>query len=496
MYNLPKMEISMILDRKLRLEVPYGEREEAKRLGALPYSSNGAFVCWYVPKGIDVTVFKKWWTPKFQHMLNKQSNKPSSLSVYLGVIKNLMEETFTEGSWLTAEISNITGSSHVYLELSDYDSNGSELAKARGMIWSKRKDIISKFERSTGMKLAHNMKVLICVKPEFSEKYGLSLNIIDINPSFTIGEMEAKLNAIRDRLRSEGIFLNNKRMKAPDNFFRVAVLSPDMAAGLGDFKTQSSLLDSLGLCKFSYYSATFQGNNSINTITSAVSKINADHERNPFDAVCVIRGGGDKAGLYALNEYEIAKSLLCLNAPIFCGIGHERDNTIIDEISHTRCATPSMVVNMIRDIIISSSEKDARNFERIISLSEKSVLLAKTALDGKVSRIIDNSAVVIERARNTLDQKITSISSISKDTLVSADNIRKEKLMMIMMNNPIAILNKGYSLLNQDETLVTSVNDLKEGKAKISLSDGIVRVGINQIEKVREFPRIELSKQD
>ncbi len=485
------MEIPMILDRKLRLEVPYSEREEAKKLGVKPYSVNNQFVCWYVPRGLDVTLFKKWWTPKFKHLQNLENNKPSSLSVYLGHIKNVMEETFTEGSWITAEISNITGSSHVYLELSDYDANGSELAKSRGMIWSKRREIITKFETATGMKLASNMKVLLYVKPEFSERYGLSLNILDINPSFTIGEMEAKLNEIRQRLRSEGVFLNNKRMDAPKNFFRVAVLSPDMAAGLGDFKTQSSLLDELNLCRFKYYAATFQGNNSISSITDAVNKINFDHDQNPFDAICVIRGGGDKAGLYALNEYEIAKSLLCLKAPIFCGIGHERDNTIIDEIAHTRFATPSMVVNMIRDMIISLSENDARHIERIISLSEKSVLLAKSSLETKVSRVIDNSAVIIERARNSIDNKKSSIASLSKEILVNSDSKRKEKLMMIMMNNPIAILNKGYSLVNQGGELVTSVHEIKDGKTTISLSDGVTQVNISNIQKVREFPKVE-----
>ncbi|MFS1428461.1 exodeoxyribonuclease VII large subunit [Vibrio splendidus] len=479
----------MKLDRNLKLEIPFTERDEAKKLGAKPYYKDGEFLCWFVPKDVDVTPFRKWWTPTFMWTNNISEGKPNSLSTFLGVVRNKVSEFFSEGVWITAEISNVTGSSHIYLELVDYDQNGVELAKSRGMIWGKNKVILSNFEVATGMKIGNGMKVLLRVLPEFTEKYGLSLTVLDINPSFTVGEMEAKLNAIRQSLRQEGVFLANKSLTAPTNFFRVAVLSPDQAAGLGDFQTQSALIEKFGLCEFDYYSAVFQGENALRTITQAVNSINKAHEVESYDAVCIIRGGGDKAGLYALNDHGIAKAMLGLKMPILCGIGHERDSTIVDEIAHTRCATPSMVVNLIRDTIIGKAENDDACIKRIVDTADRVIERAESDLENNVTRIVDLSSALIDKAEHHLELTFHKIGSLSGEMINKSEMQRKEQMMNIMMNNPIAIMQKGYSLVRQDGELVKDVSSLKHGSTEIRLANGVAKVTISAIE---ESSKIEL----
>lgn len=482
----------MKLDRNLKLEIPYNERDEAKRLGAKPYYRDGEFLCWFAPKGVDVEKFRKWWTPNFLWTNNISEGKPNSLSTFLGVVRTKISELFSEGVWITAEISNITGSSHVYLELVDYDQNGVELAKSRGMIWAKNKQVLNNFETATGMKVGSGMKVMLRVLPEFTEKYGLSLTVLDINPSFTIGEMEAKLNAIRQMLREEGVFTLNKAMKMPPNFFRVAVLSPEQAAGLGDFKTQSGLIETFNLCQFDYYSAVFQGENAQRTFKEAVERINKAHEAQPYDAVCIIRGGGDKAGLYALNDHGIARAILELQMPILCGIGHERDSTIIDEISHTRCATPSMVVNLIRDTIINRAENDEACINRIIDTADRVIERAEAELSNMVTRVVDLSGALIDKAEHQKDMLFAQIGTLSGESINRAEMLRKEQMMNIMMNNPIAIMQKGYSLVRQDGELVKGVDQLKVGETEIRLADGVAKISIEQ---VTESQRIELPSQ-
>jgi exodeoxyribonuclease VII large subunit len=201
----------------------------------------------------------------------------------------------------------------------------------------------AEFERATGEGLRTDIKILCLAGVRFDVLYGLDLIIEDVDPSYTLGDLAAKLGRIRERLRREDLYDRNKGQPAPVEFVRVAVISPETSAGLGDFRRETDRLQDAGLCEFLFFNATFQGIDAPSSIRTAVNEAIAAHRQSPFDALVVIRGGGSVTDLAWLNDFELARLLCRGPIPVFTGIGHERDSTILDEIAHRRFDTPSKV---------------------------------------------------------------------------------------------------------------------------------------------------------
>jgi exodeoxyribonuclease VII large subunit len=500
----------MILERDLAINVPFKERFAAKSLGAKPNYDAGVFKCWVVKAGSNVLPFKAWWAGEINgapidyvmpdpEQVSRQSSlvpelednpffmdeqpfivdepkvieKGVTLHSVLSIVKRAVSSSFPEPIWIRVEVINITGSNHVYLELSDYDASGQEKSKARGMIWSSNKGIISRWEKETGMKLSSGVRVLVSAIPEFSEKFGLGLKILNIDSQFSVGEMELKLNEIRRRLSSEGIIDFNKRLSRPVDFTNVAVIAPDAAAGLGDFMSQANVLIESGICQFAIYHAYFQGDKVKSTMLSAFHLISMDIAKGiKYDAIVVIRGGGDKAGLNALNEYEIAKLVCVADVPVLVGIGHERDVTILDEVAHTRYATPSLVVSAIIGAISGNAEKAKRDYERVKKMSSELVLGARMTIDNRLNKIKllsfskssnakdecksklkyseNKASQLIAAAKNKCDADNLKVHNAAKALLVDARGKVQMLGRSIMPHHPSHSLIKGYAVVRSD----------------------------------------------
>ncbi len=284
----------------------------------------------------------------------------SSLSLYqlMNMVDDAVREALPSTYWVRAEVLNVHHRGYYRLELSSYED--AKAAKATAMIWQSRKHIVEQFEKAAGTRLATGLKILIRLEVAFDAQYGLRLTVVEFDPAFSLGDMEARLNAIRTRLTDLGEIDRNRQLPEPEDFTRVAVVSPESAAGLGDFRTQADMLEQYNLCHFSYFPALFQSDKNDDSILAAFAKVVAEHKVKPFDALVVIRGGGDKAGLYELNKIKIARGICRMPMPVLVGVGHERDTTILDELALRAFPTPSLVVAHILNAVIDNA-RDARS---------------------------------------------------------------------------------------------------------------------------------------
>ena len=271
-----------------------------------------------------------------------------SLSELQGMIKNAMELALPDSYWVKAEISEMTvnRSGHCYLDLVETDSTNNITARVRATIWSYTFRMLKPyFESTTGQSFSEGIKVLLNAKVEYHEVYGLSLNIRDIDPAYTLGDMAQQRRAIIARLEEEGVFDMNKELEMPLVPQRIAIISSPTAAGLQDFLDQ--LQNNVRRIKFytKLFPAVMQGKEAPASIIGALDRI-FEHETF-FDAVAIIRGGGAQVDLVAFDNYDLAFHITQFPLPVITGIGHDKDDSVADLVAHTQLKTPTAVAEFL-----------------------------------------------------------------------------------------------------------------------------------------------------
>ncbi|MBN2646482.1 MAG: exodeoxyribonuclease VII large subunit [Thiotrichales bacterium] len=372
------------------LDVPFAQKEQAKKLGARwdPLQRK-----WYVPENLsnNLASFSLWLPPSTgiepispqtyptipQHEPETQPSlaKGQSLSHFLQRVSQVLWQNFPGAQWLIAELSHLSERrGHLYLELSETDAQGNTLANARAVIWkTQAANIQQQFQRDTQMTLSAGQKLLMLCEVQFHSQYGLSLVVHEIDSRFSLGELEQKIKQIRQRLQQEGLYRANKQQVLPTDFFRIAVVAPPKAAGLGDFKVDAEQLSQHKLCDFTYFFSSFQGENLKKELLQALSQVLTEHQKRPYDALVIIRGGGAKLDLHQLNEYEIAARLSQMPMPVLTGIGHERDSTLLDEVAHSRFDTPSKVIHFIWQQIQQQAQNANQNWHKIQQYTQQNL---------------------------------------------------------------------------------------------------------------------------
>ncbi|SIN68264.1 Exodeoxyribonuclease VII large subunit [Singulisphaera sp. GP187] len=340
----------MTFNPRVDLRVPFVEKEDAKALGARWDSQKKL---WYAPPGADLDHLKRWVpkdarAPTFSVAIanpDEESEKGISLSDLLSQVRGVIEEGLPTAVWVRAEISELSGKNgNLYPKLTQRNEQGDILAQSKSVIWKSRAAAITqKFIEATGEGLKPDIKILCLVRIRFDPLFGLDLIIEDVDPAYTVGDLAAKLARIREWLVREALYDQNQGLPAPVEFVRVAVISPESSAGLGDFRRETDRLHHAGLCEFLFFGATFQGVNAPSSIRSALNEALAAHRQRPFDVLVIIRGGGSVTDLAWLNDLELARLVCRSPIPVLTGIGHERDSTILDEVAHRRFDTPSKV---------------------------------------------------------------------------------------------------------------------------------------------------------
>ncbi len=259
------------------------------------------------------------------------------------LVRGVVENTLDGEYWLQAELSEVREAynGHCYVEFVEKDKRGRDLvAKARGVIWAGTYGLLKPmFERETGRPLSPGLKVLVKVTVSFHELYGYSLTVRDIDPAYTLGDLARLRREILARLEADGILDDNKSLPLPMLANRIAVISSATAAGYGDFCNQL-LRNEYGF-RFTtrLFPAVMQGERVEQSVLSALDAIMA--ERGEWDVVVLIRGGGATSDLSGFDTYLLAAACAQFPLPVITGIGHERDDTVLDMVAHTRVKTPT-----------------------------------------------------------------------------------------------------------------------------------------------------------
>ncbi len=273
-------------------------------------------------------------------------------------IKGFLKREFSEAIWVIAEITEIqqNRSGHCYLQLADKrDEDDRIIATARATIWAFTFHTLQPyFETTTGHALRKGIRVMLLVEVVFHELYGYSLNVRDIDPTYTIGDLEYKKQEILKQLEQEGIINMNRELPFPLLPKNIAVISSPTAAGLDDFMNQ--LINNSYHYRFHVhlFPAVMQGDKTTESVIAALDKI-YEYE-SFFDVVVLIRGGGSQTDLSSFDTYDMAANIAQFPLPVISGIGHERDETIVDRVAHLRVKTPTAAAVFLIDVFHEQEE--------------------------------------------------------------------------------------------------------------------------------------------
>lgn len=363
-----------------------------------------------------------------------------SLSELCAELDQCIQQGLPGTYWVRAEIAQLTDKGHCYLELVEKGEKGMFAAKMRATCWSNTWQLISAyFMQETGKRPEPGMQVLVEVSVGYHPVYGLSLNIQNIDPSFTLGDLARQRQLTLQQLEKDGVLEMNKSLPLPTVIRRIAVVSAEAAAGYGDFCHQ--LMDNPYNLSFNtqLFPATMQGDQAARSIIAALNAIaeNADD----FDCVAIIRGGGATTDLTCFDTYELASHCAQFPLPILSGIGHTRDISIVDLVVHSSLKTPTAVAEMIVD-------HNAGQLVRIDELRQRLALIA--------TQMVAVRRQQIEQLRLTLQY-----------TIANALQKERNRLQMfsqaIALHSPEQIFKKGYSLTLRDGKVVRDAKQLQTG---------------------------------
>ena len=405
-------------------------------------------------------------------------------------LNQLVRETITismpDEYWVEAEISDIREvRGHCYMELIQKDEYGNTpLARASAKCWKNKWMYISPhFERITGHILRAGMKILVQVYADFHETYGFSWIITDIDPTFTMGDMARKRQDIIRRLQEAGVLELQKELSLPLFTQRIAVISSEQAAGYGDFCNQLAENDYGFQFKLSLFRSIMQGEQIESSIISALNEINRkiDH----FDVVVIIRGGGSTSDLSGFDSLLLAENVANFPLPVITGIGHDRDESVLDLVSHIRVKTPTAVATLLIDHLIEVYNRISDAQEELTQIVQRRIEIEKMRLNVISEKVpvlfsfvsnrqnawFDNLFLRIQNAitnriRQT-EQHLNSLSEILSplyEHIRLRENHRLEILQQkIKAQDPMLILNRGYSITTLNGNVIRNAKNLKKG---------------------------------
>lgn len=349
-----------------------------------------------------------------------------TLTELCALIGDVLDEGLERSYWVKAEISSLSErGGHMYLELVD-----GKTAKMRATCWAGTKELLmSYFEAETGQTLQPGMSVLVETEIQYHPVYGLSLSIVGIDPSYTLGDIAQQRQRTIQQLQQDGLLDAQQLLALPTLIRRIAVISSPNAAGYEDFKHQ---LDNSGYAFHTQlFAATMQGEAASRSILAALEEISYSPQDGHYDIVVIIRGGGATTDLSCFDNYELCAICAQFELPIITGIGHTRDISILDLVAHEALKTPTAVAEWLIHRMDEQMNKIADLIVRLHRTAERQILLRQHRVE-------------------LLEQRLKAC-------------------------NPERIYQMGYSLLTKDGKVIRSVHDLRSGDhLETHLQDGTV----------------------
>ena len=367
-------------------------------------------------------------------------------------LKQGIESLFPKRIWIKAEVSAVKARSggHCYLELSQSDEKGL-IAKASAIIWSSRYRFIAPyFESVTGSPLAEGMTILVETQVNYSELYGLSLIINDIDPEYSVGVKELERQRTIERLQKEGLMGLQKELQLPLLPYRLAVISAEDAAGYRDFMRHLEENPYGFSLDVSLYPSLMQGADCPASIIAALDAVMED--ASGYDAVLILRGGGAKLDLACYDDYELAAVIAQYPIPVLTAIGHDQDHHVCDMVAHEHVKTPTALADFILGIYEGEDERLSSLQARMRLAFSNKIYAAESSLNALLARVRGGFALKIAAMESAL--------SVIEARLSSAD--------------PRRILERGYALaVDADGVVVKGAAGHSAGdKVSVMFSDG------------------------
>ncbi len=386
--------------------------------------------------------------------------KQYSLSELCSEIQEVVENDLMERYWVRAEIASLSTRGHCYMELVENAEDNTLAAKVRATCWNNVYGLLSAyFIQETGQALRIGMQVLVEVSVAFHPVYGLSLNVWNIDPTYTQGDLAKQRQATIRRLKEGGVIDMQKSLEVPTLVRRVAIISAAGAAGYGDFCDQ--LTNNRYGYKFelSLFAAIMQGDNAPRSIISALNQIVKEEDQ--WDIVVIIRGGGASTDLGCFDDYELANHCAQFPLPILSGIGHTRDMSIVDMVVHTSVKTPTAAAEWL--------------IERIEEQIEVITLLS--------SRLQRATQYAVIQEQNKLQGYLQRMSYAMQRLVIQEQNRLQMWGKTIELHSPERIFKMGYSLTMLNDKPITKIADVKEGDIlKTFVQDCIVESVVKRVE--------------
>ena len=395
------------------------------------------------------------------------SEKRLSLLELNGLVRELIEVEMPNEYWVEAELSECRESrGHCYMELIERDDHtATPVARASAKCWASKWALVKPyFERTTGQQLRAGLKVLLKVYPQFHEAYGFSWIVTDIDPNFTLGDQARRRQEIIRQLKEEGVFDLQRELRLPLFCLNIAVISSQTAAGYGDFCNQ--LADSPFTFRTQLFPATMQGEGVEQSIIAALEAVyeanmaNMAHETykpNPFDCVVIIRGGGATSDMSGFDTLALAENVANFPLPIITGIGHDRDESILDMVSHQRVKTPTAAAAFLID-------------------HAQAVFDALNDAQQRITRYAQLRFQTQEAQLSTLNTQLSTLVDRKLTNEVHRLELFEEKLKAL---DPTLLLRRGYSITLKDGHTVRDPKTLLPGdQIETRLEKGTIKSSV------------------
>ena len=386
------------------------------------------------------------------------------------LVRETIECEMPNEYWVEAELSECRETrGHCYMELIEKDEKtATPIAKASAKCWASKWMLVRPyFERTTGQRLVAGMKVLLKVYPQFHEAFGFSWIVTDIDPTYTLGDMAKRRQEIIQKLKEEGIFDLQKEFSLQPFCQNIAVISSQTAAGYGDFVNQ--LTDSPYEFRTRLYPATMQGEQVEQSIIEALNRIysdiyeNSDSSESPFDCVVIIRGGGATADLSGFDTLALAENVAQFPLPIITGIGHDRDESILDMVSFQRVKTPTAAAQFLISHLDTTMQRIDSCQERMVRLATAKMETEHLRLARLTERIPSLFSLVKMRHETRLDNLWTRMQSAATMTIEK----QRHQLQMLQQRaqalDPTLLLKRGYSITLHKGRVIRNAADIKPG---------------------------------
>lgn len=440
--------------------------------------------------------------------LQGTSKSPNTITLqeFNNRIKRLLADPSVMNCWVVAETTDVRINQHCYLQLLEKNpKTGATVAKIKAIIWgSQFRFLNARFKQVTGRDIGNDMKIMVCLSVNYSPQYGLTVVINDINPEFTLGDMERQRQEILNRLTQEGIIGQNKTVPVPPVLQRIAIVSAAGAAGYGDFMKQ--LTDNkYGVCFYPcLFQATMQGVKTVPTVLAALDKV--EQNQHLFDCVVIIRGGGGTEELNSFDNYDLARRVATFPLPVIVGIGHERDITVLDYVAGIRVKTPTAAAEHIilqaanalahigdlsNQVVSIARDYIARAKEQLSYYAGNLPIMAQRIIDTNTLRLqnfIQNIPLHMQRRIEGENAQLARQKDAIKNAVAQVkmkETMRLEALGdKIELLSPRKVMARGYTFTTCEGKIMTDAAQLEAGKlVTIHFRDGKVVAGTQSVIK-------------